>query len=66
MSGRQALTSTLSNVSDVTGQPEQVSLTSTVLPDGTLLYMIGVAPQSEAAAYSDAFRKVRQSVKITK
>jgi hypothetical protein len=64
LSGRQALTTTLTNVSDVTGQPEQVALTTTSLPDGTLLYMVGVAPQTEAATYSDAFRRVKESVKI--
>ena len=64
LGGRQALTTTLSNVSDVTGQPEQVALTTTILPDGTMLYMIGVAPQNEAATYSNAFRRVRESVKI--
>jgi len=64
LSGRQALTTTLSNVSDVTGQPEQVALTTATLPDGTLFYMVGVAPQSEAATYTDAFRRVKESVKI--
>jgi peptidase M48-like protein len=64
VSGRQALTTTLTNVSDVTGQPESVALTTMTLPDGTLFYMVGVAPQSEAATYRDAFQRVKQSVKI--
>ena len=64
VSGRQALTTTLTNVSDVTGQPESVALTTATLPDGTLFYMVGVAPQSEAATYREAFQRVKQSVKI--
>jgi len=62
--GRAALTSTLSNVSDITGQPEQIAITTTQLPSNTVLFIIGVAPQTEAATYTDTFRRVRQSVKI--
>jgi beta-barrel assembly-enhancing protease len=62
--GRQGLSTTLSNVSDVTGQPEYVVLTTTSLPDGNILFMVGVAPQSEARAYESTFRRVRQSVQI--
>jgi hypothetical protein len=65
LGGRPALSLTLSNVSDVTGQPEIVALTTTSLPDGTLLYVAGVAPQAESSTYADAFRRVRESVKIT-
>ena len=64
VSGRRALTVNLRNVSEVTGQQELVALTTTVLPDRTLFYIIGVAPQSEASRYSEAFRRVRQSVRI--
>jgi hypothetical protein len=64
ISGRNALRTTLSNVSEVTGQRETVSLTTTQLSDGRLLYLIGVAPQNEASAYDDAFRRVRQSVEL--
>ena len=55
----------LSNVSEVTGQRESVSLTTTQLSDGRLVYFIGVAPQNEASAYEDAFRRVRQSVELS-
>jgi hypothetical protein len=65
VSGRNALRTTLSNVSEVTGQRETVSLTTTQLTDGRLLYLIGVAPQNEASAYDDAFRRVRQSVELS-
>jgi Zn-dependent protease with chaperone function len=65
ISGRNALRTRLSNVSEVTGQPETVSLTTTQLSDGRVLYLIGVAPQSEASAYEDAFQRVRQSIQLS-
>ena len=65
ISGRNALRATLSNVSEVTGQPESVSLTTTQLADGRVLYLIGVSPQNEANAYQDAFQRVRQSVQLS-
>jgi hypothetical protein len=64
LGGRTAITSALTNVSDVTGQQEYVALTTAALPDGNILYMVGVAPQSEAQTYEQAFRRVRQSVRI--
>jgi hypothetical protein len=64
LGGRQALSTTLSNVSDVTGQPEYIALTTTTLPDGNVLFMVGVAPQSEARTYESTFRRVKQSVQV--
>jgi len=63
--GRAALRTTLSNVSEATGLNESVSLTTTRLNDGRLLFLIGVAPQTEASMYQDAFRRVRQSVRLS-
>jgi hypothetical protein len=62
--GRQGLTTPLSNVSQVTGEPEYVALSTTQLRDGSLLHIIGVAPQSEAQTYENVFRRVRQSLQI--
>ena len=62
--GRNGLTTVLSNVSEVTGQPERISLATTLLRDGSLLYVVGVAPQNEAGTYDAAFRRVRQSLQI--
>jgi hypothetical protein len=39
-------------------------LSTTQLRDGSLLYIIGVAPQSDAKTYENAFRRVRQSLQI--
>jgi len=63
--GRDGLTTQLSNVSEVTGQPEYVNLTTTYLHNGNLLYMIGVAPNDEAGTYDKAFQRVRQSLEIS-
>jgi len=62
--GRNGLTTTLSNVSEVTGQSERVQFSTTQLRNGSVLYVIGVAPQNEAGAYDNAFRRVRQSLQI--
>ena len=63
--GRNGLTTQLSNVSEVTGQPEYVNISTAYLSDGNLLYMIGVAPQAEANAYANTFAKVRQNMRIS-
>jgi Zn-dependent protease with chaperone function len=62
--GRNGYTAILSNVSAVTGQRERIAFSTTQLRDGSLLYVVGVAPQAEAQAYDPAFRRVRQSVQI--
>ena len=62
--GRQGLTTPLSNVSQVTGERESVTLSTTLLRDGSLLNIIGVAPQSEGKTYENTFRRVRQSLQI--
>jgi len=64
VNGRQGLVTQLSNVSEVTGQQEFIQLTTTSLRDGSVFYMIGVAPQNEANAYNSAFNRVRQTVRL--
>jgi hypothetical protein len=64
MGGRRAITAPLLNVSEVTGQQEYIALSTTQLRDGSVLYMIGVAPEREASTYERAFRQVRQSMQI--
>jgi hypothetical protein len=51
-------------VSEVTGEREYIALSTTQLRDGSLLYIIGVAPQPQANQYEPAFRRIRQSVQI--
>ena len=62
--GRQGLTTTLSNVSEVTGAPEAVNVSTTQLSDGSLLFLLGVAPSDEAQTYFNTFGRVRQSVQL--
>lgn len=62
--GRNGYTTILSNVSAVTGQRERIAFSTTQLRDGKLLYVVGVAPQTEAQTYDAAFRRVRQTVQI--
>ena len=62
--GRNGVRTTLSNQSDITGQPEFISLATTRLNDGRMLFMVGVAPQRDAGTYNDVFRRVRQSLQL--
>jgi hypothetical protein len=62
--GRAGLTTILTNRSDVTGQQERIAFSTTQLRGGGVLYMVGVAPQSEAQVYDNAFRQVRRSLQI--
>jgi hypothetical protein len=63
--GRTGVKATLSNHSDITGQPEVISLATTRLSDGRLLYLVGVAPQRDGNTYNDVFRRVVQSVQLS-
>jgi hypothetical protein len=65
VAGRNGLTVQLANVSEVTGQPEYISLSTTELNNGSMLYVIGVAPRTEASRYDDTFKKVRQQIQIS-
>ncbi len=62
--GRPGLAATLSNLSEVTGQPEYIAVFTTRLRDGNLFYLIGVAPDAQAGQYVDAFARVRTSLKL--
>lgn len=62
--GRQGLTTTLTNVSEVTGQREAVNVSTVQLRDGSVLFLVGVAPQDEARTYLNTFSRVRQSLQL--
>jgi peptidase M48-like protein len=62
--GRQGLTTTLSNVSDLTGEPEAIDISTVQLRDGSVLFLIGVAPQREVRTYRSTFGHVRQSLQL--
>ncbi len=62
-SGRNGLITTLSNVNEATGRAESIRLITTQLQDGTLFYMISVAPQGERN-FDNAFQTMFSSVRI--
>jgi hypothetical protein len=64
MGGRSGLSTTLANINEATGQAESVTLITTQLRSGELLYLIAVAPDSDAASYQSAFRNVLRSLQI--
>jgi hypothetical protein len=64
--GRNALRATLTNVSDATGRPEQIQLYTTQLGDGSLFYLVGVAPADEFRVYEPVFRKVVSSIQFNR
>jgi Zn-dependent protease with chaperone function len=62
--GRTALRATLRNVSEVTGRAEFVSVSTVVLRDGSLMYLIAVAPQDEVGSYETAFRRLKSTMEL--
>jgi beta-barrel assembly-enhancing protease len=66
LGGRQALHTVLSNVSDATGGEERIDVTTSLLSDGSLFYVLGVAPTNEFGSYTNAFRSVVKSIQLAK
>jgi predicted Zn-dependent protease len=64
LSGRTALTSSLTNVNEATGQTEVVTVITTQLRNGQLFYMIAVAPQNEARSFQTAFSNILRTVQL--
>lgn len=62
--GDNALTATLVGRSNVTGRIEVVTVYTTMLRNGTLFYMIAVAPQDQSRVYNRAFRTMLRSIEI--
>jgi Peptidase family M48 len=62
--GRTTLTMTLRNISEVTGGAEMVTVSTVPLRDGSLMYLIAVAPQDEADDYETAFRRAKATVQL--
>ncbi len=62
--GRQGLTTTLSNTSEVTGQRETIQIFTTVMRDGALFYAIGVAPRDVFSGYRNTFDRIISSVQL--
>ena len=54
----------LTNVSDATGQQERIALYTAHLNDGSLFYVVGVAPAREFSAYRQIFNRSVQSLQL--
>ena len=63
---RAGVTTTLDNVSDATGRNERINVFTTLMQDGTLFYLIGVAPDNEFSSYEPVFHKVASSVQFAR
>jgi len=62
--GRKGLHTALSNVSDATGGEERIEVFTILLRDGSLFYVIGVAPRERASQYQKTFRQVIKSIQL--
>ena len=65
IAGRRALQTPLDNVSDATGTSEGILLFTTRMRDGTLFYVVGVAPSAEYRSYEPVFQQVVRSIRLT-
>ena len=61
--GHQGLWTTLTNVNEATGRPENIRLITAQLRNGQLFYMIAVQPQNERN-FESAFQNVLRSLRI--
>jgi Zn-dependent protease with chaperone function len=64
IAGRNGLATVLTNVSDVTRQQERIALYTTQLNDGSLFFVVGVAPAREFNGYQSIFNRSVQSLQL--
>src|SRR5262245_14383613 len=64
VANRPGLRTVLSNTSEATEQPETIQLFTTLLRDGTLFYVLGVAPRDEYRDYQPVFQRIVNSLEI--
>ena len=64
ISGRAGNVVQLSGRSDVTGEIEIVTVYTTLLSNGVMVYLATVVPQSESAQYQTTFRSVLNSMRL--
>jgi hypothetical protein len=62
--GRRGLSTVLANRSDVTGGQEQIALYTAQLADGSLFYVVAVAPSQEFSRYQPVFNQVVRSIQL--
>jgi hypothetical protein len=61
--GRTGLRTVIANSAESTGR-ERLAIYTTQLSDGTLFYVIGVAPEAEYSAYDNVFARVVSSIRF--
>ena len=64
VAGRPGLATVLTNVSDVTGEQERIALYTTQLNDGSLFFVVGVAPARDFNSYRQIFNQSVQSLQL--
>ncbi|MEP7212673.1 MAG: M48 family metallopeptidase [Acidobacteriota bacterium] len=64
VAGRQAYTTQLSGRSPITNQNEIVTVYSTMLRNGDLVYIAAVSPENDSPEYSRAFRAMINSIRF--
>ncbi len=62
--GRPGLLTTLSNVNEATGQPENIRVVTTQLRNGELLYTVFVQPNGAARPFDNAYNEILRSIRI--
>jgi Zn-dependent protease with chaperone function len=65
LGGRRSVRVVLSNVSDVSGAPERITLQTTLMRDGSLCYLFGIAPAADYGRYEPIFQRVAESLQFT-
>ena len=64
--GRNGLRTRLVNQNEVTGRTERIALYTSFLHDGTLFYLLGVAPDNEYGDYDPVFNRVAGSLQFAR
>jgi hypothetical protein len=62
--GRRGLRTTLSNRAEASGQIETIGVYTTRLRDGSLFYVLGVAPTDQFRDYDDVFNRIVRSLRL--
>ncbi len=64
LSGRDAIYTPMVNVSEATGGQELVEVITTRLRDGSVLYVLALAPENQMQDYRQSFQRVSRSIQI--
>jgi Zn-dependent protease with chaperone function len=64
VAGRKGLRTTMSNKSEVTGQPETIEVFTTLMRDGSVFYVVGVAPRDSFRDYQNTFQRIVGSIQL--